>query len=58
MIFLILNYYFFFFFSELEDTLVQERQEYEDLTNRYDILEGEHVDIKASLVKEKENNHG
>ncbi|XP_026676761.1 LOW QUALITY PROTEIN: COP1-interactive protein 1-like [Diaphorina citri] len=44
--------------KKLEDTLVQERQEYEDLTNRYDILEGEHVDIKASLVKEKENNHG
>lgn len=43
-------------FAELEETLIQERQEYEDLTHRYDILEGEHVDVKTSLVKEKEGN--
>lgn len=43
-------------FPELEETLIQERQEYEDLTHRYDILEGEHVDVKTSLVKEKEGN--
>ncbi|KAL1464822.1 hypothetical protein WDU94_004435, partial [Cyamophila willieti] len=42
--------------KKFEETLVQERQEYDDLTHRYDILEAEHVDVKASLVKEKENN--
>jgi hypothetical protein len=43
--------------TELEEALAAERQEYEDLTAKYEILEEEHVVTKAQLVMEKEAVH-
>jgi len=43
--------------TELEGALVAERREYEDLTAKYEILEEEHVVMKAQLVMEKEAIH-
>ena len=48
---------YFIQFSELEKELKSERQEYEDLTAKYEILEEEHVVTKAQLVMEKETIH-
>nr|CAD7419046.1 unnamed protein product [Timema poppensis] len=39
---------------ELEEDLSREKQEYEDLTTKYEILEEEHVGTKSQLVKDKE----
>lgn len=39
----------------LEKDLNRERQEYEDLTAKYDLLEEDYVVVKAKLVMEKEN---
>lgn len=39
---------------ELEKAIRKEKQEYEDLTAKYEILEEEHVVTKAQLVMEKE----
>jgi hypothetical protein len=41
--------------TELEEALAAERQEYEDLTAKYEILEEEHVVTKAQLVMDKES---
>lgn len=41
--------------SELEAELAAEKQEYEDLTVKYELLEEEHVVTKAQLVMEKEH---
>lgn len=41
-------------FIELEKEIENEKQEYEDLTAKYEILEEEHVVTKAKLVMEKE----
>jgi len=43
--------------TELEGALAAERREYEDLTAKYEILEEEHVVMKAQLVMEKEAIH-
>lgn len=48
------NYVIVFAVAELEKALASERQEYEDLTAKYEILEEEHVVTKAKLVMEKE----
>ncbi|XP_030748386.1 uncharacterized protein PFB0765w isoform X3 [Sitophilus oryzae] len=40
--------------EKLEDTITRERQKYDDLTAKYEILEEEHVVTKAKLVMEKE----
>lgn len=40
--------------SELETNLAKEKQNYDDLTAKYEILEEEHVVTKAKLVMEKE----
>jgi hypothetical protein len=37
--------------------LQSEKQEYDELTNKYEQLEEEHVITKAQLVKEKEKLH-
>lgn len=42
------------FCVELKVELEEEKQEYEDLTAKYEILEEEHVVTKAQLVAEKE----
>lgn len=42
------------FYLELRKELENEKQEYEDLTAKYEILEEEHVVTKAQLVMEKE----
>lgn len=39
---------------ELQKEIENEKQEYEDLTAKYEILEEEHVVTKAKLVMEKE----
>lgn len=39
---------------ELENEIENEKQEYDDLTAKYEILEEEHVVTKAKLVMEKE----
>lgn len=41
-------------YLELEKEIENEKQEYEDLTAKYEILEEEHVVTKAKLVMEKE----
>lgn len=41
--------------TELETDLAAEKQEYEDLTVKYELLEEEHVVTKAQLVMEKEH---
>jgi hypothetical protein len=41
----------------VEEALAAERQESEDLTAKYEILEEEHVVTKAQLVMEKEAVH-
>ncbi|KAJ8986272.1 hypothetical protein NQ317_009982, partial [Molorchus minor] len=40
--------------EKLEATIARERQKYDDLTGKYEILEEEHVVTKAKLVMEKE----
>ncbi|KAJ8939977.1 hypothetical protein NQ318_006159 [Aromia moschata] len=40
--------------EKLEATIARERQKYDDLTAKYEILEEEHVVTKAKLVMEKE----
>nr|CAD7599136.1 unnamed protein product [Timema genevievae] len=40
--------------EKLEEDLSREKQEYEDLTTKYEILEEEHVGTKSQLVKDKE----
>ncbi|CAG9760336.1 unnamed protein product [Ceutorhynchus assimilis] len=40
--------------EKLEKTISRERQKYDDLTAKYEILEEEHVVTKAKLVMEKE----
>ncbi|XP_069678529.1 golgin subfamily A member 4 isoform X2 [Periplaneta americana] len=40
--------------NKLEEALAGERQEYEDLTTKYEILEEEHVVTKAQLVMDRE----
>ncbi|KAJ4435370.1 hypothetical protein ANN_17984, partial [Periplaneta americana] len=40
--------------NKLEEALTGERQEYEDLTAKYEILEEEHVVTKAQLVMDRE----
>ncbi|CAG2068271.1 unnamed protein product, partial [Timema podura] len=40
--------------EKLEEDLSREKQEYEDLTAKYEILEEEHVGTKSQLVKDKE----
>ncbi|KAL1492930.1 hypothetical protein ABEB36_011094 [Hypothenemus hampei] len=40
--------------ERLDETITNERQKYDDLTAKYEILEEEHVVIKAKLVMEKE----
>ncbi|XP_050314721.1 restin homolog isoform X2 [Anthonomus grandis grandis] len=40
--------------EKLENTITKERQKYDDLTAKYEILEEEHVVTKAKLVMEKE----
>ncbi|XP_066255061.1 putative leucine-rich repeat-containing protein DDB_G0290503 isoform X1 [Euwallacea similis] len=40
--------------KKLEDTIVKERQKYDDLSAKYEILEEEHVVVKAKLVMQIE----
>lgn len=40
--------------DNLDLALVSEKREYDELTNKYEQLEEEHVIMKATLVKEKE----
>lgn len=41
-------------FAALQQNLATERQEYEDLTTKYEILEEEHVVTKSQLVTDKQ----
>lgn len=40
--------------KELERELDQERQEYDEMTNKYELLEEEFLSVKSRLVTEKE----
>lgn len=42
------------YFSEMEQDLGAERQEYEELTARYELLEEEHVVTKAQLTMDRD----
>jgi predicted nucleic acid-binding Zn-ribbon protein len=40
--------------SNLERDLTKERQEYDDITNKYELLEKDFVEMKSRLIKEKD----
>jgi len=50
--------YIKYFVIELEKELAEEKQEYDDLTSRYEQLETEHVVTKAQLTMDREKAEG